>query len=138
MDRGTFLKILGATSTGFLCSGSIEAESDIFLDRKRVKVYDNYVRGLTHYSWKHLRDQISQGDEISLMRDAQNEYDSFAVAVMYQGHQLGYLPAYENITIANLIDNGVTLQSRVSQLELDDELDDEDDYYGQELAIEVF
>ena len=136
MDRGTFLKILGATGSGFLCSGEISAKSDIFLDRKNIKVYDNYVQVLRYYDWKNLRHQISQGDQVSLKRDTQNEYDSFAVAVIYQEHQLGYLPAYENIVIANLLDHGVAVTSQVSQLKLDE--DDEDGYYSEELAVEVF
>lgn len=46
MDRSTFLKVIGAGAGSFLFSGiDINAES-LRYDLKRVKIYDNYVRGL--------------------------------------------------------------------------------------------
>lgn len=90
-------------------SGSVQ---DLF--SQAVKIYDNYIRGLQYYDYKGLKAQIKPGDELTLQRDTENLHDSFAVAVYWQGQKIGYLPAYENIVTANVIDAGVELHAFVS------------------------
>ncbi len=78
----------------------------------------NYIKGLTHYEFKTVKNQIIVGKELTLNREITNTYDSFAVAVCFKGKKLGYLAAYENIVIANLLEQGVKLNGFVSKLNL--------------------
>ena len=126
MNRSDFIKALGIGATGLIIP------SNSFLHKKSVKIYDNYIKGLTYYKFTKLRNGIKEGDMLILCREAENKYDSFAVSVMYNTHKLGYIAAYENIILANMLDAGVNLMAYVSHINTDDI----NIYTG--LAIEVY
>tara|TARA_R110001592_G_scaffold186746_1_gene431154 strand:+ start:69 stop:422 length:354 start_codon:yes stop_codon:yes gene_type:complete len=73
-----------------------------------------------HYQFQGVKLQIAIGQELMLKREVTNIYDSFAVAVFYGTEKLGYLTAYENIVIANLLEQGVRLNGFVSKLNNND------------------
>lgn len=112
MNRTDFLKSLG------LGAGGLVLSSNSFLQTKSVKIYDNYVRGMMHYDFKKVKDIIKEGDTVQLLREPTNPYDSFAVQINVGEHRLGYISAYENIVIANMLDAGVNLIATVSQKDL--------------------
>lgn len=107
MKRSEFLQSIGLGSVGLLLPTSLLAKS-------KVKIYDNYVRGLSHYQYKNVKNKLSENDQLDLKRDSDNVHDQFAVEVTCQNQKLGYIAAYENICIANLLDGGVELFSFVS------------------------
>ena len=76
MKRSDFLKTLGLTGVGIVIPNTILAQ-------KPVKIYDNYIKGLVHYNYKQVKKQLSVGQELTLVRELTNTYDSFAVAVFY-------------------------------------------------------
>ena len=71
-----------------------------------------------HYDFKKIKDDIKEGDEVQLVREPTNIYDSFAVQVNKDKKRLGYLAAYENIVIANMLDAGVGLRAYISQKDI--------------------
>lgn len=109
MKRSDFLKSLGLGSVGLLLPKGLVQD-------KPIKVYDNYVKGLHHYQFKKVKEVMKEGDELLLKRDTTNVYDSFAIEVYWNEHKLGYLPAYENIVLANMLDAGVQLHSFISSI----------------------
>jgi hypothetical protein len=112
MKRSDFLKTLG------LSAGGLMLPNNSLIQTRSVKIYDNYVRGLTHYNFKQIRKHIKEGDAVKLNREAENQYDSFAIEVLYNELKLGYIAAYENIVLANMIDVGVKLSAFVSRIDL--------------------
>lgn len=110
MKRSTFLKSLG------LGAGGLILPINPLLNTKLVKIYDNYVRGLNHYEFTKVRKELKADDELLLVREKENKYDAFAVRVNFGQHRLGYLPAYENIVIANMLDIGVNMKASVSKI----------------------
>ncbi|MGK6353094.1 HIRAN domain-containing protein [Parapedobacter sp. DT-150] len=125
MKRTAFLKSLG------LGAGGLVLSSHSFLQTKPVKIYDNYVRGLMHYDFREVEDIIKEGDEVQLLREPTNPYDSFAIQVNIGEWRVGYISAYETIVIANMLDTGVYLTAKVSQKDLKRSL-------TECLAIEIF
>ena len=109
MNRSDFLKVFGLGTTGLIIPNTTWSQ-------KPVKIYDNYVKGLTHYKFKTIRKQLTVGKELLLKRETTNKYDSFAVEVYFNEHKLGYLAAYENIAIANMLEQGVVFKAFVSKL----------------------
>src|SRR5690606_14112813 len=96
-----------------------------------VKIYDNYIRGLMHYDFKKIRDNLKEGDEVQLMREPTNMYDSFAIQVNIGRERLGYLAGDGRIVLATMMGAGGWLKAYVSQKDLTRS--------AQEwLAIEVF
>lgn len=125
MKRTDFLKSLG------LGAGGLILPSNSFLQTKPVKIYDNYVRGLMHYDFRQVQDTVKEGDGVQLFREPTNPYDSFAIQVNIDECRLGYISAYENIVIANMLDAGVYLTAKVSQKDLKRS-------FTECLAIEIF
>lgn len=110
MDRKYFLKSLGIGAAGMVIP-SVNG-----IQAKPVKIYDNYIRGTAYYAFKGVRQQMKPGDDLVLEREAGNIHDSFAIAVFFQGRKLGYIPAYENVPLANMMDQGVELGAYVSSI----------------------
>jgi hypothetical protein len=125
MNRNEFLKVLGFGSAGLILPGTQ------FLSSKKIKIYDNYIKGIAHYQYKNLVKIIKIGEEVLLKRDIANIYDSFAVEVYFKDQKIGYLAAYENIVISNIIEQGVELKAFVSQIHNSGHL-------YNDIAIEVF
>jgi len=113
MKRADFLKTFGLGGTGLIIPQTNVVQ-------KPIKIYDNYLKGLTHYQLDDVKKLMGIGDALVLQRDIENIYDSFAVAIFYDTKKLGYLPAYENMVIANLLDQGVKLNAFVSKLNIED------------------
>ena len=113
MKRSDFLKAFGLGTTGLIIPNTNWAQ-------KSIKIYDNNIKGLVHYQFQGVKLQIAIGQELMLKREVTNIYDSFAVAVFYGTEKLGYLTAYENIVIANLLEQGVRLNGFVSKLNNND------------------
>lgn len=109
MNRSDFFKVLGFGTAGLVIPNTTWSQ-------KPIKIYDNYIKGLTHYQFKSIRKQLKIGDELFVKRELTNIYDSFAVEVYFGGYKLGYLAAYENIAIANMLEQGVLFKAFVSKL----------------------
>ncbi len=109
MNRSEFFKILGLGTSGLIIPNTTWSQ-------KPIKIYDNYIKGLTHYHFDKVRNHLKQGEELILKRELTNKYDSFAVEVYYKTHKLGYLAAYENITTANMLEQGFKFTAFVSKL----------------------
>lgn len=126
MKRSNFIKTLGLGATGLVLPTSS-------LIKSKVKIYNNYVKGLQHYHFLEVAYKLKVGDVLQLKRDTKNTYDAFAVAVYFNSYKLGYLPAYENIVIANMLDAKVNLYVQISYFNNQD-----NDYKMETLGIEVF
>lgn len=124
MNRSDFLKVLGLGTTGLIIPNTTWSQ-------KPVKIYDNYVKGLTHYQFEKIRSQLAIGQQLFLKREIENSYDHFAVEVYYEEHKLGYLAAYENIAIANMLEQGVEFSAFISKIDSKEVLFDA-------LAIEIY
>lgn len=123
MKRSEFIKAFGLGSTGLIIPNSNLAQ-------KPIKIYDNYVKGLLHYKFDAVKTKIKVGEELQIIRDLDNIYDSFAIAIFYNTKKLGYLPAYENIVLANLLEQGVKLTGFVSNLNIKDKY--------QAISVEIY
>ncbi len=107
MNRKEFIKNLGLGSGGLILPRELFKSAPVIM-------YDNYVRGLPHYSYEKVKAELREGAQLTLHREGGNLYDSFAVEVHWNEHKLGYLAAYENICIANLLDAGASLHVHIS------------------------
>lgn len=84
---------------------------------KRTLVYSAHVRGFKYHAGPTVLPRLLVGDAVALVREPLNAHDANAVAVHWQGHHLGYLPAVENVSLATMLDQGLTLEARISSLD---------------------
>jgi len=87
--------------------------------------------GLRYQDTKAVGDQMKVGDALTPVREPANPYDSNAVRVDWNGHQLGYIPRAENEAIARQMDRGNRLQARIANLT-------KHRYHCRKLEFEVF
>ena len=126
MNRSDFIKSLG------LGTGGIILPKSLFL-QKKIKIYDNYLSGLSYYEYKSIASQLTEGTELYLKREIENLHDRFAVEVYFQNSKIGYLRAFENIIIANMLDAGVDLTLYVSCHKQEENL-----YKNQTLSVAIY
>lgn len=126
MNRSEFIKSLGLGASGLILPKNL-------LARSNIKIYDNYVRGLQHYNYQKIKQKIKEGEDLRLIREQENLHDAFAVQVFYKELKLGYLPAYENIVIANMLDANANLSAKVSYHK-----EEGNPYKMETLGIEIY
>ena len=97
-------------------AGIVKPDFTTAFDLQQVTIYDNYIRGENFYrkNFNNLNLQLNQ--PVELVRDHKNIHDSFAVKACVNELQIGYLAAYENIVIANMLDAGAKLFASISAL----------------------
>lgn len=135
MERSSFLKIIGAGAGSLLLSGFDFNSDSLKYDLKKIKIYDNYVRGVNFRKNDFLSIKLNENDELQLERENENKYDKFAIKVLKGGKFLGYIAAYENIVLAMLMDQGVKLEASVSKI---DKINNEEKYLQNVFSVQVF
>lgn len=82
----------------------------------RLLIQSSPLAGSQYYALATCWPQIRVGDELALIREAENRHDARAIRVLWQGQQLGYLPRAENQALAEAMDQGERLRGRVARL----------------------
>ena len=80
------------------------------------------VAGTWHVSnWQKLVSEMIVGMQLSLLREPDNSYDTFAIQVVnVQKRKLGYMPRRMNHIPARLLDAGKLLYVKITHLDLQD------------------
>ena len=94
-----------------LACGSLSAEESI-----RVLVQDSPLAGFRYHGAAALWRELRVGDRLELARESDNPHDPNAIAVLWRGHKLGYVPRRENTALAWGLDRGTPLRARISAL----------------------
>jgi len=81
-----------------------------------ILVHSTLTAGLRHHEAKAVWEQLKRGDEVALVREADNPHDANAVRVEWNGHMLGYLPRTDNAAVARQLDRGNPLRARIARL----------------------
>ena len=116
MKRTDFLKLVATSSGSFLLSGASLAGQNLQFQLQKVVIYDNYISGMQHYKNHFDKLNLKLGQTVALKREPDNIYDAFAIKILVQDIQIGYISAYENVVLANLMDKGVVLNANISKL----------------------
>ena len=98
MNRSSFLKKL----LGSLVIGNLPLS--ITQEFRKIYLLQFFVAGFRHYDGMQHLTGIKEGDLIELVREPNNEYDSCAIALHWQGKKIGFIPADVNEMLSYLID----------------------------------
>ena len=82
----------------------------------RMLVQSSPLAGFQYYQGEQLWQEIRVGDTLTLAREPENAYDSYAVRVEWREHKLGYVPRRENQAVAQHMDRGGNVEARVAKL----------------------
>jgi HIRAN domain len=78
---------------------------------RRIELQRSPVAGFQYHQGTKLWAMLQVGDELSLVREADNRYDARAVRVEWQGQKLGYVPRLDNASVSHLLDSGAAALS---------------------------
>jgi hypothetical protein len=101
--------------TGLGLTKLLNAQTNLNVSLQKVCVYDNYIKGISHF--QNVIHQIEWEAPLKerLERELHNKYDRFAIATYVQDKKNGYIAAYENIVIAKMMDSGVEIIPNIEQ-----------------------
>ncbi len=68
-----------------------------------------------HNCWMCFN-HIKIGDTVQLRCTPENKYDKCAVEVYWKGNMMGHIPGMANMSISQMLDDGVKLEAEISQL----------------------
>ncbi len=83
----------------------------------RLLVQSSPLAGFRYGEAAEVWPQLRLGDELGLVREADNPHDVNAVRVEWRGRKLGYVPRRDNAAIAWGLDRGARLRARVTRLD---------------------
>lgn len=75
------------------------------------------LAGFQYYQGADCWEQLAIGQPLTLRREPNNPHDAQAVAIDWQGRQLGYLSRLDNTAIAHLLDNGERLMADIHAMQ---------------------
>lgn len=82
----------------------------------RILVQDSALAGFRYYAAADVWRELRVGDRLELAREHSNPHDANAVAVLWRGRKLGYVPRRDNAALAWGLDRGAPLRARISAL----------------------
>ena len=80
----------------------------------RLLVQNSPLAGFRYHAGAEVWRDLRVGDRLELAREADNPHDANAVAVLWRGRKLGYVPPSENAALAWGLDRGTSLRARIS------------------------
>lgn len=97
---------------------------------RRIRLQQSSLAGFRHHDAPSLWAALARRERLSLSREADNPHDPNAVALLWRGRKLGYLPRGENLVAARLLDRDRRLSARIARL-------DPGADYNRRIGIEV-
>ena len=91
--------------------GNLQAE-----ERVRLLLQNSPLAGFRYHEAAGVWGELRVGDRLELAREPANPHDANAVAVLWRGRKLGYVPRRENAALAWGLDRGTPLRARISAL----------------------
>lgn len=110
MLRRVFLQSLGKLL------GILAVPAPARAQGKRIVLQTSSRAGFQYHAGERLWPLLTVGTPPALVREPDNPHDERPVRMDRNGHKLGYLPRVENTTIANLLEEGLSIQARLVRL----------------------
>ena len=113
MSRRTFLKALIGLA-GLPVATRLQAK-----ENRSILIQQSPVAGFQYHQGEEVWPLLQAGMPLELKREPENRYDRKAVAIYWQGAQLGYVPRVENHAVGAMLDRGQPVKARITALSLE-------------------
>jgi hypothetical protein len=97
-----------------LAAGAVRADEPF--PRIVLLVQNSPLAGFRYHAGAEVWRELRVGDRLELAREPGNPHDANAVAVLWRGRKLGYVPRSENAALAWGLDRGTSLRARISSV----------------------
>lgn len=80
------------------------------------------IAGFSYWEGCIVFNELKIGTELTLVREEENKFDPYAVAIYYGEYKLGFIPRAENHEISKFLELGHTnlFETRINRLTPDD------------------
>ena len=103
MNRLSFIsRLIALGGLSFLSGKTISTKQ-----YQKFYLLQSFVRGFQYYDGPSLINQMKEGDMLELVREPDNEYDPCAIALHWNNHKIGFVPAEDNEMLSKLLDIGI-------------------------------
>lgn len=125
LDYGVLLKRFGLDETsskleflkrtkGKLATDNYELYAPINVEDNNF-VLETYIEGWQYYDGNDVLPRLELNESLRLVREPDNRFDKFAVVIgTAEGYKLGYISAVYSNFIANVIDEGMHYEVKIS------------------------
>ncbi|RJP47104.1 MAG: hypothetical protein C4548_01595 [Desulfobacteraceae bacterium] len=113
LSRRTVLKSIPA----FFVAALVPDQKKLFakFEKRELLLNKFFIAGFQYYDGPSLINRLHAGIELALKRDPANEYDPYAVEILFNQFKLGFVPRTDNKHISRLIAQNANLSCRVIQ-----------------------
>jgi GTP cyclohydrolase I len=115
MLRRRFMQLLGISLVSPLFTRKAIAQTPA----RKIQLQEVFVAGYQYHEGMNqlVEASLAVGQKLCLVREANNQYDCNAIAVVtLDGHKLGYIPRDVNVIPAAMADQKVTICAVVSKI----------------------
>ncbi len=103
MNRLSFIsRLIALGGLSFLSGKTISTKQ-----YQKFYLLQSFIRGFQYYDGPALINQMKEGDMLELVREPDNEYDPCAIALHWNNHKIGFVPAEDNEMLSKLLDIGI-------------------------------
>ena len=78
-----------------------------------IVVLETKVAGTMYYEPEEFEPLVKKDMRLQMVREPENKYDKFAVALFLDDSKIGYLPRTQNEVVARLMDAGKEFSTKV-------------------------
>ena len=99
-----------------ITGGRLRTDNFELIDPHKIKRPNQFLTelaGFVHYAEDNKLRSLSVGEELQLERDPGNRWDPYAVKVLYQGKQIGFIKRVHSQTVAEEIAKGKKVKAEV-------------------------
>jgi len=104
-----------------ITGGKLRTDNFEFIDPHKIKRPNQFLTelaGFVHHAEDKKLRAIPVGAEVQLERDPGNRWDSYAIKVLYQGKQIGYIKKVHARTISEELARGKQVRVEVKNFDL--------------------
>lgn len=116
MNRRHLLRWLGGSAMALPLIGRTAERMPL---ARSMLVLDSRIAGFAYYHGSNCLQQLAVGDALTVLREPENSHDENAVALYWQGKQLGYVPRVSNRALSRLLDEGRRVQANIRVVDAD-------------------
>ena len=85
-----------------------------------IYLLHDFIRGFQYYKGNEVFESLKEGDSLELIRDFENKYDKYAIAIYWNGQKLGYVAREKNNLFSKLMDADIlSFKAKIKKLEGD-------------------
>ncbi len=118
MKRRHVLKTLTGTGANLFPPSLFKSRST--QKTKSIMLIDTAVAGFQHYKGNEVWGRLKTGDNLRLAREPRNPFDYDAVEIYRGRDKIGYIPRTHTAAIAQMLDRGMILTSKINRLNQSD------------------